>query len=87
MARLPVSDRLHSTTLSKPPGSQTLCFGRAQLSLVEHALCRLDACTSLGRPYVHQTQYYYSDQNRHRRRARVRVTCPDGFSPMDELYL
>ena len=62
-------------------------MGHAQLSLVEHALCPLDTGASLGKSFVHQTQYYYSDQNRHRKQAQIRVTCPEGLSPTDELYL
>ncbi|MGA2034419.1 MAG: hypothetical protein ABSG68_19410 [Thermoguttaceae bacterium] len=62
-------------------------LGHAQLSLVEHALCPLDAGASLRGPYVHETQYWYSDKNRHRKQAQVRVTCPDGLSPADEFYL
>lgn len=87
MARLAVSDRLHSTTRGSPYSSPSLHFGRTQLSLVEHALCPLDAGEPGGGPFVHQTQYYYSDKNRHRKEARVQVTCPYGLSPMDELYL
>ena len=65
----------------------TTYLGHAQLSLVEHALCPIDAGASLDRPYVHETRYWYSDRNRHRKEARVRVTCPDGLSPADEFYL
>jgi hypothetical protein len=61
--------------------------GRAQLSLAEHALCPLDAGESLGGPYIHETAYAYSDVNRHRKKAHVPVTCPDGLSPADEFYL
>jgi hypothetical protein len=62
-------------------------LGHAQLSLVEHALCPLDAAISAGCPFTHQTEYEYSDKNRHRRTANVRVICPEGLSPTDELYL
>jgi hypothetical protein len=70
---------------SRRPG--TTYLGHAQLSLVEHALCPLGVGASLDRPYVHETRYWYSDENRHRKEARVRVTCPDGLSPADEFYL
>jgi hypothetical protein len=62
-------------------------LGHAQLSLVEHALCPLDAASSLGQAFTHQTEYLYTDDNRHRCKARVRVACPDGLSPSDEFYL
>ena len=62
-------------------------LGRAQLSLVEHALCPLDAGASHGHPYVHETRYWYADNNRHRKEARVRVFCPEGLSSADEFYL
>jgi len=61
--------------------------GLAQLSLVEHALCPLDAATALRAPGVFETAYPYTDGNRHRRRAKVRVMCPAGLSPTDEFYL
>ena len=71
-----------------PPRSPSAAYlGHTQLSLVEHALCPLDAGASLAGPLVHETQYYYSDQNRNRKRAQIRVTCPEGLSPTDELYL
>ena len=34
-----------------------------------------------------QSRYWYTDQNRHRKEARVRIACPDGLSPTDEFYL
>jgi hypothetical protein len=61
--------------------------GHAQLSLVEHSLCPLDASASLGGPYIHDSCYWYTDQNRHRKQARVRIACPDGLSASDEFYL
>ena len=62
-------------------------LGHAQLSLVEHALCPLDATASLGGSPIHETRYWYTDEHRHRKEARVRVAYPDGLSPTDELYL
>ena len=61
--------------------------GLAQLSLVEHALCPLAAAESLKSSHVFETAYSYSNANRHRRRAKVRVTCPEGLSASDEFYL
>ena len=61
--------------------------GRAQLSLVEHALCPIDANATLAGPLIHESRYWFSDKNRHRKEARVRIACPDGLSPTDEFYL
>ena len=61
--------------------------GRAQLSLIEHALCPLDASQSLWPQFCFQTQYFYSDQKQKRKKATVRVGAIDGLSPHDELYL
>ena len=61
--------------------------GIGQLSLVEHALCPLDAARSPDQPFAHECEYLYSDDNRRRRAAQVRVTCPLGLSPLDEFYL
>jgi hypothetical protein len=61
--------------------------GVAQLSLVEHALCPLDATGSLAKAGVFESQYSYTDASRRRRRAEVRVTCPEGLSASDEFYL
>ena len=61
--------------------------GLTQLTLVEHALCPLDADASLRSGFCHETSYRYSDKHGTRRTARVRVTCPDGLSANDEFYL
>ena len=61
--------------------------GVGQLSLVEHALCPLDARTSLTRNQVFETGYFYSNQKRQRKRAKVEVFCPLGLSPLDEFNL
>jgi hypothetical protein len=70
-----------------PQGVRRAYLGHAQLSLVEHALCPLDAASALGRPFLYETQYAFTDQNRHRRDAHVRVACPEGLSATDEFYL
>jgi hypothetical protein len=62
-------------------------FGLGQLSLVEHALCPLDARTSLQPGLVHRTTFPYSDGQRKRRSAHVEVACPHGLSAHDEFYL
>jgi hypothetical protein len=82
-------------TLQQPPPRSRrgrgkaggVSFGHAQISLVEHALCPLDITSSLSGPLLHETTYAYSDKNRHRKDAHVRVICPDGLSPIDEFYL
>lgn len=76
------SDRRH---ISGTPATAPL--GHAQLSIVEHALCPLDTAAGLDGPFIHETGYCYTDANRHRRRATVRVACPEGLSPTDEYYL
>ena len=67
------------------PNARRLGFG--QLSLVEHALCPLDARTSLQPGLVHRTTFPYSDGLRKRRSAHVEVACPYGLSAHDEFYL
>jgi len=57
------------------------------LSLVEHALCPLDARTSLRPNLVHETEYRFLNRSRHWETAHVRVFCPLGLSAQDELYL
>jgi hypothetical protein len=61
--------------------------GRAQLSLVEHALCPLDPAVSLREHLVHETAYGYRDPKRRLLVANVRVTCPSGMSAADEFIL
>jgi hypothetical protein len=80
----PARLRLVSATFT--PERRGASVGHAQLSLVEHALCPLDA-SSLGQPLFHETRYWYTDKNHHRKEARVRIACPDGLSPTDEFYL
>ena len=62
-------------------------YGRAQLTLVEHALCPLDTSASLARGLTHRSEFFYVDENRHRRKATAEVLCPFGLSPADEFYL
>lgn len=61
--------------------------GLSQLSLVEHALCPLDAEASLRPNLVHASEYFYTDRGGQRRKATARVLCPEGLSAYDELYL
>ncbi len=61
--------------------------GRAQLSLVEHALCPLDPAASLRDHLVHETAYGYTDRHGHLKFANVRVMCASGMSPADEFIL
>jgi hypothetical protein len=71
----------------RTPRTRRPAAGLGQLTLVEHALCPLDAGRSLRDNAVFETGYYYADRNRHYRKAAVRITCPAGLSPADELYL
>lgn len=61
--------------------------GLTQMSLVEHALCPLDPSLSLKPNFIQETSYYYTDANRHRKQAHVRIFCPQGLSASDEFYL
>jgi hypothetical protein len=61
--------------------------GRAQLTLVEHALCPLDTSAALTEGLTHRSEFFYLDESRHQRKATVKVVCPFGLSPGDELYL
>lgn len=62
-------------------------MGLGELTLVEHALCPLDSRASLSDNLVHFNEYFYTDRNRHQRKAQVRVTAPLGLSASDEFYL
>lgn len=66
---------------------QSLRAGLSQLSLVEHALCPLDARGSLSGLLTHECQYRYADADKRMRTAKVRVDCLGGLSPADEFYL
>jgi hypothetical protein len=83
---MPAPTNPNAAPLVRPPAPRA-GSGRAQLSLVEHALCPLDATTTLAGPFIHETGYAYTDEQRHRQRATVRVCCPEGLSPTDEFYL
>jgi hypothetical protein len=61
--------------------------GRAQLTLVEHALCPLDPAASLTEGLIHKSEFFYLDENRHQKTAQAKVVCPFGLSPVDEFYL
>ena len=77
----------HANTTARADRAGPSTVGLGQLTLVEHALCPLDTGRSLRDNLVFETGYYYSDRNRHRQKATVRVTCPGGLSPADEFYL
>lgn len=59
--------------------------GVGQLSLVEHALCPLESKRSAN--LVHRVSYHFTDGQRRRQTAKVRVFAPLGLFPGDELYL
>ncbi len=61
--------------------------GRAQLTLVEHALCPLDSATSLAEGLIHRSEFTYVDASRRYRMGVAKVICPLGLSPADEFYL
>ena len=64
---------------------QDKSVGVGQLSVVEHALCPLDSQRAVN--LVHRTSYRFTDTQRRRQTARVRVFAPLGLLPGDELYL
>lgn len=61
--------------------------GLTQLTLVEHALCPLDAASSLRAGFCYETSYRFTDSAGSRRSSRVRINCSDGLSASDEFYL
>ncbi len=61
--------------------------GRGQLSLVEHALCPLDARISLQPNLTYFSEYHYFDRHGNRGTASARVDCPNGLSANDEFFL
>lgn len=67
--------------------SKIIHNGVGQLTLVEHALCPLDTRVSLQENSSYETTFSYSDGDRKRRTARVRVFCPLGLLPQDELFM
>ena len=67
--------------------SKRIHNGVGQLTLVEHALCPLDTRVSLVESLVHETEYSYTNDAKRRCTARVRVFCPLGLLPQDELFI
>lgn len=61
--------------------------GIGQLTLVEHALCPLDAAAGLTQNLVHSAGYRFSDAQGKRQTAHARILCPLGLTSADELYL
>jgi len=76
-----------SRPAAKPARVPHVGSGRAQLSLVEHALWPLDPVASLRDRLVHGTTYGYRDRKGHLVMANGRVTCPSGLSAADEFTL
>lgn len=62
-------------------------IGVGQLSIVEHALCPLDQKRSRANGLVHAARYHYSDAQRRRQTANVRIFAPLGLTSGDEVYL
>ncbi len=61
--------------------------GIGQLTLVEHALCPLDARRGLVENLVQPATYRFSDAKGRRQSANAKVFCPLGLSSKDEFYL
>ena len=70
-----------------PQTSKRIRSGVSQLTLVEHALCPLDARVSLAENSIHEANFRYSDRQGNRQTGTARVFCPLGLSPKDELLL
>lgn len=68
-------------------GHRTFTPAKAQLTLVEHALCPLDTSVSLQPNLIHKSTFSYSDRHRNRRTGHARIGATHGMSPHDELYL
>ncbi len=77
----------HAPTDSRVMKSASRPLGVGQLSLVEHSLCPLETHSALGPNLVHAVQYHYTDAQRRRQVANVRVFAPLGLTSGDELYL
>ena len=67
--------------------SKRIHNGVGQLTLVEHALCPLDTRVSLAESLVHETEHGYTNKAKKRCTASVRVFCPLGLLPQDELFI
>ena len=42
---------------------------------------------SLKEAFIYEVEYLYTDEQRHTKKAKVRVGCLSGLSPNDEFYL
>ncbi len=73
--------------LGRPRSAQGIAQAKAQLSLVEHALCPLDSEVSLQPNFIFETSYFFTDKCRNRKKAAVRIGGLEGLSAHDELYL
>lgn len=83
----PVAAAWYAGLVTNKKPSRFQLTGLTQLSLVEHALCPLNARASLRPALVHESAYRYTNTRGERQTARVRVVCPDGLSSADEFYL
>lgn len=70
---------------ARPNRIQT--YGVGQLTLVEHALCPLDARVSASPNLVQEANFRFSDKSRKRHTGNAKVFCPLGLSPKDEFFL
>lgn len=60
---------------------------RAQLSILEHALCPLDSRVSLKPAFAYRTNFNFTDQHRNRKLATVDIGAVHGIAAPDEFYL
>lgn len=68
-------------------GQSLYGLGIAQLTLVEHSLCQLDPGLSLKPKQRHESEFFYTDKTRRRRRGRVVIDCAKGLLANDEFFL
>ncbi len=78
---------LNSTTKPLSVRRRRATGGLGQLTLVEHALCPLDAKSSLAEGKIFEAEYLFCDTNRHMQSAHARIFCPLGLSAGDEFFL
>ena len=61
--------------------------GVSQLTIVEHALCPLDARVSVVPNLTHEATFRYNDKQGKRQTGTAKVFCPLGLSAKDEFVL
>ena len=91
MIQLIIQSPIFLTSIhAKQPASgkkfHRLNSGRAQFTMIEHALCPLSDSQS-ERGFVYNTSYRYYNNERRVQEANVSVEWPEGYSATDERFL